>query len=249
MFSTSIIRQALASADAASPVAPLGLPRTSEGRITKIRKPRISNHYAPSFFRPHVLASERLRHWVSPHAFSHHHHVISQIPLSAASILMEVMLSSLEPKTRSNYGAGLLRFTQFCDQLAIPEQNRCPASEVLISAFIASYAGRRSTDCVNGWLAGLKFWHMFQGAPWLGGPMLCSVKKGVSKLVPAASRKDKSEPVTLEHIHCLLRDLDLTNAKDAAVYSASTAAFHSVCRYDCPSRTSLGLYSLISDIL
>src|SRR5882724_9529450 len=99
MFSTSIIRQALASANAASPVAPLGLPRTSEGRITKIRKPRVSNRYAPSFFRPCVLASERLRHWVSPHAFSHHHHVISQIPLSAASILMEVMLSSLEPKT------------------------------------------------------------------------------------------------------------------------------------------------------
>ena len=63
---------------------------------------------------------------------------------------MEVMLSSLEPKTRSNYGASLLRFTQFCDLLAIPKNDRCPASEVLVSAFIASYAGKRSTECING---------------------------------------------------------------------------------------------------
>jgi len=162
---------------------------------------------------------------------------------------MEVMLSSLEPKTHSNYGAGLLHFMQFCNQLVIPEQNHCPASEVLISAFIASHVGRHSADCVNGWLAGLKFLHTFQGASWLSGPMLCSIKKGVLKLVPAASHKDKSEHVTLEHIHCLLRDFDLTNAKDATIYSALTAAFHGVCRCDCPSRTSLGHYSLISNIL
>ncbi|KIM91743.1 hypothetical protein PILCRDRAFT_49598, partial [Piloderma croceum F 1598] len=86
-------------------------------------------------------------------------------PPSAASILMEVMISSLEPKTRSNYGAGLLRFNQFCDQLNISEHDRCPASEALISAFIASFVGKRSSDCVNSWLAGLKFWHTFQGAP------------------------------------------------------------------------------------
>jgi len=143
---------------------------------------------------------------------------------------MDVMLSSLDSKTRSNYGAGLLRFTQFCDQLCIPEKERCPASEVLISAFIASYAGRRSTDCINGWLAGLRFWHTYQGATWLGGSILRSVKKGVAKSVPESSHRKKCNPVTLEHMHCLLRYLDLSNAKDAAIYSASTAAFHGICR-------------------
>jgi hypothetical protein len=60
--------------------------------------------------------------------------------------------------------------------------------------------------------------------------MLSSVKKGVAKLVPTESRRDKTKPVTLEHLHCLLRYLDLSNAKDAAIYAASTTAFHGVCR-------------------
>lgn len=237
MFSASIIHQALACADVTPAVASplpirigLGLPRTSGGRITKIKKSRYENSHASSIFRPHVSASERLRHWVTPHALSSRN-LMSQIPPSAASILMEVMLSSLEPKTRSNYGAGLLRFNQFCDRLGITEHDRCPASEALLSAFIASFAGKRSSDCIKGWLAGLKFWHTFQGAPWHGDLMLSSVKKGVAKLVPPESRRDKSEPVTIEHLHCLLRNLDLSNAKDAAIYAASSIAFHGVCRF------------------
>jgi hypothetical protein len=141
------------------------------------------------------------------------------------------MLLSLEEKTRSNYGAGLLRFTQFCDSHNISEVDRCPASEVIISAFIASYAGLRSSDCINGWLSGIKWWHTFQGAEWNGGEMLTTVKKGVAKLVPTSSRRDKREPVTLERMHCLLRGLDLSNAKDAAIYAASCVAFHGICRF------------------
>jgi hypothetical protein len=140
------------------------------------------------------------------------------------------MLASLKEKTRSNYGAGLLRFTQFCDTHNIPEVNRCPASEVLISAFIASYAGLRSSDCINSWISGIKWWHTFQGAQWFGGDMLTTVRKGVAKLVPDSSRRPKREPVTLERMHCLLNGLDLSNAKDAAVYGASSAAFHGICR-------------------
>jgi len=140
------------------------------------------------------------------------------------------MLLSLEEKTRSNYGAGLLRFTQFYDINNISERLRCPASEILISAFIASYACLRSSDCINGWLSGLKWWHTFQGADWHGGDMLSSVKKGIAKVVPESSRRSKREPVTLERMHCLLLGLDLTNAKDAAVYAASSVAFHGICR-------------------
>jgi hypothetical protein len=60
--------------------------------------------------------------------------------------------------------------------------------------------------------------------------MLATVKKGVAKLVPESSRRDKRHPVTLEHMHCLLHGLDLSNAKDAAVYGASSVAFHGLCR-------------------
>jgi hypothetical protein len=248
MSSTSILRLALASVNAtpiaASPSSSKtknssSIPRATGGRITKTRKPKINNSYSPSAFRPHVPASDRLRYWSSPHAIAHHHHVVSQIPAHAASNLINVMLLSLEPKTRSNYGAGLLRFTQFCDANSISEHHRCPASEILISAFIASFAGLRSTDCINGWLAGIKWWHTFQGADWHGANMLASVKKGIAKAVPESSRRSKREPITLEHMHCLLLGLDLTNAKDAAIYAASCVAFHGICRsadlHDCLS--------------
>lgn len=115
--------------------------------------------------------------------------LISCIPPSAASILMEVMLSFLELKTHFNYGAGLLHFNQFCDQLGITKHDQCPTLEALLSAFKTSFAGKNFSD--KGWLAGLKFWHTFQGAPWLGDHMLSSVKKGVAKLVPPESRRDE----------------------------------------------------------
>jgi hypothetical protein len=147
--------------------------------------------------------------------------MVSQIPAPVAANIINVMLLSLEQKTRSNYGAGLLRFTQFCDANNVSEHHRCPASEILISAFIASYAGLCSTDCINGWLAGIKWWHTFQGAHWYGADMLASVKKGIAKVVPESSRRNKREPVTLERMHCLLLGLDLTNAKDAAIYACN----------------------------
>jgi hypothetical protein len=100
----------------------------------------------------------------------------------------------------------------------------------LISAFITSYAGHRLSDCINNWLSGIKWWHTFQGARWYGGDMLMAVKKGITKLVPDSSRRDKREPVTLEHMHCLLNGLDLLNSKDAAIYGASSVAFHGICR-------------------
>jgi len=61
--------------------------------------------------------------------------------------------------------------------------------------------------------------------------MLCLVKKGVAKLVPQSSHHKKCNLVTLEHMRCLLQCLNLSNAKDAAIYSASIAAFHGICRY------------------
>jgi hypothetical protein len=60
--------------------------------------------------------------------------------------------------------------------------------------------------------------------------MLATVKKGVAKLVPESSQRDKRDPVTLERMHCLLHGLDLSNAKDMAVYGASSVAFHGLCR-------------------
>ena len=151
MFSKAILRLALASVNVTPDTASSNSsfsrrnksskPRVSDGRITKCRKAKNINKYSSSSYHPHVPASDRLRFWSSPYAVSRQNAIISHIPATISANLMDVMLVSLEEKTRSNYGTGLLRFTQFCDTHDIDEADRCPASEVLISAFIASYAG------------------------------------------------------------------------------------------------------------
>lgn len=94
------------------------------------------------------------------------------------------MLQSLDVNTRSNYGAGLLRFTQFCDQLSIPEVDCMPASSELLALFAAHHAGQLSDKTLNNWLAGLHFWHIVNGALWNGDDMLHHVRRGFTKLVP-----------------------------------------------------------------
>ena len=188
------------------------------------------NKYSSSSYCPHVLASDQLQFWSSPYAISRRNAIISHIPATISANLMDVMLVSLEEKTQSNYGARLLCFTQFCDTHGIAKADHCPASKVLISAFIASYAGLCSSDCINSWLSGIKWWHIFQGVEWYGGNMLVTVKKGVAKLVPESSQRDKRDPVTLEHMHCLLHGLNLSNMKDVAVYDASSVTFYGLCR-------------------
>ena len=69
------------------------------------------------------------------------------------------MQSSVTEETLQNHGTGLLRFTQFCNRHNIPEQSRMPASETLLSIFVAEMgAGKRSASSMESWLSGLAFW-------------------------------------------------------------------------------------------
>ncbi len=69
------------------------------------------------------------------------------------------MLASVTEDTRESYGAGLLRFTQFCDAENVPENARMPASESLLSLFVAKMgAGLVQPPTINTWLAGLGLW-------------------------------------------------------------------------------------------
>jgi hypothetical protein len=61
----------------------------------------------------------------------------------------QVMIRSLDQDTRSNYSAGLLHFTQFCDSMDVPETLRMPASEALLSQFIAAFAGITASKTLN----------------------------------------------------------------------------------------------------
>ncbi|KAG2337080.1 hypothetical protein BDR05DRAFT_978613 [Suillus weaverae] len=99
---------------------------------------------------------------------SHFQHS-SQLISAGSDILqlLDVMLISIEPKTRENYSAGLLHFHQFCDSHNIAEDRRMPASDRLLASFIASCAGKVATTNAQSWLARLHFWHNLHGAQGL----------------------------------------------------------------------------------
>jgi hypothetical protein len=158
------------------------------------RKPRKQNRIHNSVLRPHVLASDRLLRWQSPHSILFRHSIANSYPRIDISRAFEVFSSSLDATTRSGYGAGLLRFTQFCDSMAIPEDDRMPASETLLSLFAANAAGRISASTLNTWFAGLRFWHIVNNATWFGGDRLLQMKKGVRKLVPCHHRTPIRSP-------------------------------------------------------
>lgn len=219
---------------------PAGVARTSRVLKAQTKKARSSisarattSFITPSILRPRVPAGDRLRSWVSPHTFDFGAAHSQLAPPKYMSQLFITLLDSLAPDTQKNYGSGLLRFHQFCDEISVSETLRMPASEVLLSLFCASWAGRISRSTVNGWLDGLRFWHIFHGAPWYGGEsalMLSQVKKGVSKMVPETSKRPPRPPVTIAHMHALFKGLDLTNSFDAAVWAVAAVAFWCCCR-------------------
>ena len=135
------------------------------------------------------------------------------------------------PKSLSNYGAGLLRFTRFCDNLQIPEETRMPAPEWLLSSFISTRgAGTVSKGTMASWLAGLQLWHEINYAPWSGRSHLKRVLQGAAAATPSTSRKPKRLPVTIAHLLALRSNLSLSNTFDAAVFATACVAFWCQCR-------------------
>ena len=104
-----------------------------------------------------------------------------------------------------------------------------PASELLLSAFIADTAGSVRSSAINNWLASLHFWHILNAIPWYSQEMLIQMKKGAQKLVPISSECAKCPPTTIKHLHALPNGLDLTNSFDAAIWAIACIAFWCCC--------------------
>src|ERR1700722_12702289 len=222
---TSALRKILSTSK-----IPVLLDARHPGGPKKPRKPRKGNEILHSGLRPHVLASERLSKWISPHSIEFKTSLRATYSSLDPTRFFEVMSLSLDAATRSGYGSGLLRFTQFCDNHAISESSRMPASETLLVLFAADAAGQVSASTLNTWLAGLHFWHIINGATWYGGGRVTQIKKGVRKLTPITSKRRKRPPVTIEQLYALRNGLDLTNSFDVSVWAVACIAFWSCCR-------------------
>lgn len=58
--------------------------------------------------------------------------------------ILDIMSNTWEEGTRESYGTGLLVFHVFCDRRQVPEHERAPTSQLLLSTFISHLAGSYS---------------------------------------------------------------------------------------------------------
>ncbi|KAJ6597345.1 hypothetical protein B0H10DRAFT_1803378, partial [Mycena sp. CBHHK59/15] len=105
---------------------------------------------------------------------------------------------------------------------------RLPASEFLLCAFAASYAGSLAVSTVEGKLAAIRAWHIINDERYNGSVRLNYVLKGIENLAPDAL--PSRPPITDDMLLMLHRHLDHSNGFDAAVFSAATTAFWCQCR-------------------
>jgi hypothetical protein len=144
-----------------------------------------------------------------------------------------VIIASLTKESRSTYTSGLVHFTQFCDEHAIPETCCMPASEQLLAIFIANRsAGFISVETTKIWLQGLQLWHLLNGAPWFGNKLLTCITKGIAALAPNSAFKEKREAITIEHIEALDCALDHSNTFDVAVFTVGELTTTSCNTFD-----------------
>jgi len=86
----------------------------------------------------HVSAADQFFHWITPYGLDNLHCISQFLPPQITAREHVVLIWAVSPKTLGNYDAGLLRFTQFCDQFNIPEDLRMPAPEWILSHFITT---------------------------------------------------------------------------------------------------------------
>ncbi|KAJ7668534.1 hypothetical protein DFH06DRAFT_1038988, partial [Mycena polygramma] len=179
----------------------------------------------PSVLRPHVLASKRLFSWVSPHAIRVRRNRKIMYSATALSAHEKTLRAAIGHGSWTNYGGGLARFQEFCDNEDIPEFARMPASEELVSLFISSWAGRASRSIVDTWVSAVRAWHIVHGAEWQMGTHLRFIKNGVSKLVPESSKRPPRPPVSNRHMAALHNHLDMSNTFDSAVLACADSGY------------------------
>ena len=203
-----------------SPKAPNFSPR-----VIRARKPQLGRAIAYNDLRPHVPAAERIFSWRTPFGSRHHAHVAQTLPPPLVQSAMMAVRGALAPNTTSTYAAGPLRFTQFCDKWGITEEARMPADYALLCAFIGEYKGLQSGNTIRSWLAGLRSWHIMNHAPWYGDDSWVHLARISANKEGTKHKLALRAPVSIEHLSCLHRALDLSTPFHAAVWAVALVTF------------------------
>lgn len=185
----------------------------------------------PSPRRPHVLASERLQSWIPLNGRESAEVPPSNLGPEDIRQIAIVMGKSWEESTLATYGSGLLNFHVYCDQKEVPEDQRAPASPLLISAFVSSLAGAYSGSTIDNYVCGIRAWHILHGVKWqMDTAELETLLRAAAKTTPSSSKRKKRVPYTPNFILAIRSQLKLDQPRDAAVYSCLTTTFYSAGR-------------------
>ncbi|KAF8951390.1 DNA breaking-rejoining enzyme [Flammula alnicola] len=187
----------------------------------------------PSAHRPHVLARERLRLWLPLNRRNTLDASGTPTNLAPADLqrIQEVLENAWAESTRESYGTGLLIYHVFCDRKVISEQQKAPASPILIASFIATIAGAYSGKSISNYVYGVRAWHILHGINWnVDDAEITTLLKAAEKATPASSKRKKRTPYTPDFISAIRSKLDLNNPLHAAVYACLTTSFYSAAR-------------------
>ena len=132
----------------------------------------------------------------------------------------------------------------FCDEKGVPEENRVPATQALLSAFVAHLAAAYSGRTISGYLNGVRVWHILHGLQCaLERREMETMLRAADKLTPSSSKRKKRQPNTPEFIAMVRAQLDLDKPLDAAVYTCLTTCFYASARLGEFTTRTLGSFN------
>jgi hypothetical protein len=113
----------------------------------------------------------------------------------------------------------------------IPEDERCPASPLLVITFISSCAGSYAGSTLANYVFAVKAWHLLHGATWsMNDAEVKAALTGAATLAPPSSKRPKRKPITINLMERIFAKLDLEDAFDSAVAACFSTTFYSVSR-------------------
>ncbi|KAF8823224.1 hypothetical protein HHX47_DHR10000204 [Lentinula edodes] len=189
------------------------------------RKPSPNNSIIANNFRPNVRARYRLQTWDTPFTINKRTLISSIYPPEILELGKKATFAGLADSTKQSYGAGPLRWNQFCDEMSINENLRMPADDTLITAFIGFHMGKVSSSCIKNWLSGLRAWHELAGAPWPANSRLIRFARAGARIAGTSRKRPQRNPITLAHLLALYSALDFSNSFHCAIWAVASTAF------------------------
>jgi hypothetical protein len=136
---------------------------------------------------------------------------------------------ALTPNTKSTYGAGLLHFTQFCDEWGIDKETQMPASYALLCAFIGEHKGKQSGNTIRSWLLGLHSWHIINHATWYSDDEWVQLACVSANKEGSKHKRALHAPVSIKHLSALHWNINLSDPFYAAIWVVALCTFFGCC--------------------